>query len=213
MPDCTLYAWGKGGPMLYFCADRGEAEGVFALLCRITPRPFRMAAFTVEDWNRDLSPWPAPAVFGKQAFAGRAADTLRWLQEVCIPRAEKEPVSRRMIGGYSLAGLFSLWAFYETGLFRGAASCSGSLWFPGFAEYAQSKSAPRGSALYLSLGDREPRARNQTMAQVGDRTQALYALALRQGLSASFAWENGGHFQEPEARMARGFAWLLAQEL
>ena len=28
-----------------------------------TDAPFMMRAFLVEDWNRDLSPWEAPAVF------------------------------------------------------------------------------------------------------------------------------------------------------
>ena len=209
MPEFTMFSQGTGGPMLYFCADRGEAEQVFDGLARRSRRPFRMAAFTVADWNRDLSPWPAPAVFGNQDFAGQAAETLRWLTDTCIPRAEETPAEARAIGGYSLAGLFSLWAFYETGLFQGAASCSGSLWYPGWPEYAQKKNAPPQGVLYLSLGEKEPLTRNRVMAQVGDATRAQHALALSQGLDTALAWHPGGHFQEPEQRTAQGFAWLL----
>ncbi len=41
----------------------------------------------------------------------------------------------RGIAGYSLAGLFALWAVYQTGLFDRAASVSGSLWFDGFLTF------------------------------------------------------------------------------
>lgn len=29
---------------------------------------FRLAAFKIDDWNNDLSPWRAPAVFGDREF-------------------------------------------------------------------------------------------------------------------------------------------------
>lgn len=205
MPELTVFSRGEAGPDLWFCADHGEAEAVFALLCEATEAPFRMLAFSVTDWNRDLSPWPAAAVFRGQPFDGQAGETLQWLGEQIEPGA-----ACRVIGGYSLAGLFSLWAFYETGLFRGAASCSGSLWFPGWLEYAQTKSAPRGSALYLSLGEKEPRARNPLMAQVGACTEAQLELARSQGMEAVLRWHPGGHFQDPPGRVAQGFAWLLS---
>ena len=204
MPTMTIFSHGAAGPDLYFCADHGEAERVFALLTQSTDTAFRLLAFQVEDWNRDLSPWPAPPVFRDQAFAGEAGKTLAWLKENIDPAVE-----RRCIGGYSLAGLFSLWAFYETGLFTGAASCSGSLWFPGWMDYAKSKSAPSRSALYLSLGEKEPKARNPQMAQVDACTEKQFALAQAQGLQTEFRWHPGGHFQEPEARMAAGFRWML----
>ena len=31
---------------------------------------FRLIACQVEDWNRDLSPWEAPPVLGKEEFGG-----------------------------------------------------------------------------------------------------------------------------------------------
>ena len=39
-------------------------------------KDFRLLAFKVEDWNRDLSPWEAPAVFGAEAFGDGAQETL-----------------------------------------------------------------------------------------------------------------------------------------
>ena len=51
-------------------------------------RNFLFAAIPVESWNDALSPWEAPAVWGKQGFGGKAADTLRFLTERVIPHAE-----------------------------------------------------------------------------------------------------------------------------
>ena len=45
-----------------------EAEGILSQAAA----PFVLAALPVADWNRDLSPWPAPAVFGKEDFQGGA---------------------------------------------------------------------------------------------------------------------------------------------
>ena len=35
---------------------------------RLTDQEFAFVAVKVENWNHDLSPWKAPAVFGKQHF-------------------------------------------------------------------------------------------------------------------------------------------------
>ena len=33
-----------------------------------TSKDFRLIGFKVRDWNKDLSPWKAPAVFGADGF-------------------------------------------------------------------------------------------------------------------------------------------------
>ena len=81
---------------------------------------FLFAAIPVESWNDELSPWEAPAVWGKESFGGNAAGTLRFLTEQAIPTLKKQfalPENVRIIlGGYSLAGLFALWASTQTAL-------------------------------------------------------------------------------------------------
>ena len=44
-------------------------------------RKYLFAAVPVSNWNDALSPWEAPAVWGKQGFGGNAADTMRFLTE------------------------------------------------------------------------------------------------------------------------------------
>ena len=104
-------------------------------------RNFLFAAIPVASWNDALSPWEAPAVWGKQGFGGKAADTLRFLTEQVIPTLKRQyplPENVKIIlGGYSLAGLFALWSFTQTDLFYGVAAASPSVWFPGWMEFEQ----------------------------------------------------------------------------
>ena len=174
---------------------------------------FALAAFSVADWNRELSPWEAAPVFGKLPFGGGAAETLRFVTGRLLPELENRLALReetkRCIGGYSLAGLFALWAATQTDAFSGVAAASPSVWFPGWLDYVRDHPV-RAQAVYLSLGDREERSRNPVMAQVGDCIREQYAL-LRDGHAAALEWNPGGHFQDPEKRTARAFRWLAGQ--
>lgn len=201
-------------PVIYWGIAPGERDN-WKSMPDLLPQgiPWLLIAYEAEDWNRDFSPWPAPAVFGRENFAGEADWLLHWLLNLCIPAVELEHGGGqpRLLGGYSLAGLFSLWAFYESGAFQGVACCSGSLWFPGWDDYMQNKFAPAESLIYLSLGDREEQTRNRAMARVGDATRTQYALACRDDhvASCTLEWNAGGHFKTPELRVAKGFGWLL----
>lgn len=177
--------------------------------------PFLLTACLVNDWNDELSPWRADGI-KNQVFSGHGQLTLDWLRDKCIPYLRERwgtDDTAMMVGGYSLAGLFSLWAFHELGIFRGVASCSGSLWYPGWMEYACGHAAPSGSRVYLSLGSREEKARNPVLAQVGEATRASYARYSSDSrvTISVLEWNSGNHFAEPERRMLKGFAWLLRQ--
>ena len=45
---------------------------------------FCLRAVKVKSWNHDLSPWPAPAVFGNEDFGDGAARTLLFLQDAIL---------------------------------------------------------------------------------------------------------------------------------
>ena len=87
--------------------DLEGMESEVAEIRKLTAEKFYLIAVKVRNWNSDLSPWEAPAVFGKEAFGAGAADTLGAVLQLCAGRAQI-----RIIGGYSLAGLFALWAVY-----------------------------------------------------------------------------------------------------
>lgn len=183
--------------------DFEMAEAEAAALREKTGKDIRLVAFGVEDWNRDLSPWEAPPVFGKEGFGAGAEETLR---EILAYADRVEGTC--YIGGYSLAGLFSLWAVTGTDRFAGVAAVSPSVWFPGFYDYLEEHPVTCG-AVYLSLGDREERTRNPVMATVGDRIREIYSLLRREGVPCTLEWNEGNHFRDPDLRTVQGFARLL----
>lgn len=169
---------------------------------------FRLVTVKVDDWNTDLSPWEAPPVFGSTPFGNGAKRTLGFLTESVIPslgcsRAEL------YIGGYSLAGLFALWAACNTGLFKGVAAASPSVWFTGFVDYVKNNPV-KAQSVYLSLGDKEEKTRNPVMATVGNAIRELSGIISGQGVDCTLQWNEGNHFRDPDLRMARGFSHLLS---
>ena len=148
-----------GAPMIYLNTCTDEGRQVFGAVSSTAGcPPFTLAAISDLDWNRDMSPWNSPAAFkGGEAFAGGADDCLRLLVEEIMPRAEKElagPPAWRGIAGYSLAGLFALYAVYRTDVFSRVGCMSGSLWFPGFKEicFLPRAETLAGPHLFLSGG-------------------------------------------------------------
>ncbi len=155
------------------------------------------------DWYRDLTPWSAPAATGDGTFGDGAGKTLERILALT-----GEPGKRYVLGGYSLGGLFALWAGYQTDAFSGIAAASPSVWYPGFADYAASRVMQAGY-VYLSLGDREEKARNPVLAAVGGRIRELYSLLSAQGVCCTLEWNDGNHFRDPDLRTAKAFAWVL----
>ena len=138
--------------------DLAGIENEVSLIAANCDKSFCLIAVKVDRWNTDLSPWKAPAVFGKEDFGEGAGETLAKIQKLC-----DDGRKNYYIGGYSLAGLFALWAAYRTDVFKGVVAASPSVWFPGFAEFMKENEIRTG-AVYLSLGDREEKARNPVMA-------------------------------------------------
>ena len=204
----TRYGNPDAGTVLIQMVDEHEMEGLEGEIAEIqkrTDRPFSLLAVRIKNWNRDLSPWPAPAVFGREDFGEGAAETLAEVLEACT-----DPDKTYLLGGYSLAGLFALWAACQTERFKGIAAASPSVWFPGFAEYVR-ENRIQADAVYLSLGDREERTQNPVMATVGDRIRETYRLLSNQGIRTTLEWNEGNHFRDAGLRIAKAFVWTMEQ--
>ncbi len=188
-----------------------DGERLFELLSAPKPALICVAA----DWNRDLSPWAAKKVFrGGEDFYGGANDFLKNLVENIIPFVENKfniTNCKRIIAGYSLAGLFSAYAFYKTAAFFSGASVSGSLWYDGFIDFAKSADFCRTpKRFYFSVGDRESKTKNSRMATVEDCTRAAAELFRSRGANVKFELNPGGHFENPEKRLAAGIAFSMS---
>ena len=177
-------------------------------------RKYLFAAIPAESWNDELSPWKAPAVWGKQGFGGNAADTLRFLTEQVIPSLKQQfdlPENVKIIlGGYSLAGLFALWASTQTDLFYGVAAASPSVWFPGWMEFEQQHPI-QAQRVYLSLGNKEEHTKSTVMAVVGDNIGTLHSQLIARGADCTFEWNSGGHFKDADLRTAKAFRWVIEE--
>ena len=173
-----------------------------ALIRKLSRMDFRLLAVRV-DWFNDLSPWTAPALSGDIPFGDGAGKTLEEIQKLT-----GEPGKQYVLGGYSMGGLFALWAACRTDAFSAVAAASPSVWFPGFTEYLFSHGVRTGR-VYLSLGNREEKARHPVLATVGDRIREIHEWLTSQAIPCCLEWNKGNHFRDPELRIAKGFAWAM----
>lgn len=204
---------GQINTMYYLHGTKPLAERLAKLL---QGKEAGIFAIEGEDWNGDLSPWQAPAVFRRgEAFAGRGADYLSFLCKKVIPQTEERlglDVKERGLLGYSLAGLFAVYAMYETTLFQSIASVSGSLWYDGFLDYIKEKEpAGKVQKVYLSLGSRERYVKNERMARVEECTALAKERFLELGISCVFEKNAGNHFYQMEERMEKALRFLLTE--
>lgn len=135
--------------------EAGETRALYERLRE--PRP-ALIGVSGADWNDDFTPWPAPSVFrGRADFGGDADAFLKRLTEDILPEAEAAlPVApkRRMLTGYSLAGLFAMYAA-GMGAFDEAASVSGSMWYESFLPWLEkAPAAPRRAYFPWASGRR-----------------------------------------------------------
>lgn len=204
----------KSSPLVIFNSFGDEAEAVFSELKKLTKADMTFSAVNITDWNGELSPWEIPPLFrNDEPFTGGADAYLASLTGEIIPaviaEAGIEP-EYTALAGYSLAGLFALYSMYKSDVFSRIASASGSMWFPGFTEFAKSNKLIRTpDRLYLSLGDKESHTRNSIMSQVEKNTRELYDHFGSLGIRTEFEMNPGNHFRDTALRMAKGIAWII----
>lgn len=102
--------------------DVHDIENEVSEIKKRTSLEFQMVAVKVDSWNQDLSPWRAPAVFGNEDFGEGASTLLAQILELC-----KDESKTYYLGGYSLAGLFALWASCQTDRFADSGSIPAGL--------------------------------------------------------------------------------------
>ena len=238
---CTIYKSEHPEYLLIQPIDEHDLEVLdneVATIESLTNKSFTLVAFEIKDWQSELTPWTAPAVFGKTAskreqrdacisyakceqtrpkvknpFGDGAVATLSFIKDILIPQLEQmqlfdENNMQCVLGGYSLAGFFALWSSCQTGIFDGIAAVSPSVWYPQWMEYAE-KNRPSATSVYLSLGDKEEKTKNPTMAKVGSCIRKQHELLTAQGISTILEWNPGNHFQHSDERTAKGFAWVI----
>ena len=89
---CRIYGEAHAEYLLLQMTGEHELQSMESEVTAIaqSAHRFLFAAIPVESWNNALSPWEAPAVWGKQGFGGNAGDTLRFLTEQVIPTLKRQ---------------------------------------------------------------------------------------------------------------------------
>lgn len=172
----------------FFMAERINIEPVEGV---------RLVMIYPYDWNYCMTPWKYhDKNMGK---TGGGEEFLSWF----ISEIYDEKYQRQYIGGYSLGGLFALFAACEKELFDGVMSVSGSLWYPGALEYFNEKSiGKRIGKIYMSLGDKESLTKNAEREKVGFNTEKL-AEVFGKTKEVFFEYNRGGHFTDINGRITK----------
>ena len=203
-------------PIIYLNTFSDEGRKVYEAAQATGCPPFTLVAISDLDWNHDMVSWDSPPAFkNAEPCTGGADDYLRLLTEEIIPTAEKGIAGVpcwRGIAGYSLAGLFALYAIYQTDLFSRVGSISGSLWFPGMKEYIFSHEPTCWpGCMYFSLGDKESKTRNQVLRNVRQNTDEIHAFYRGKGIDTTFQLNPGNHYNQAVERTVDGLCWLLSR--
>ena len=175
------------------------AEAAAGLRSHVTRVP-------VESWGDALTPWPAPSLRpGEKDFGGRADETLASLAELL----DRVP-GPHAICGYSLGGLFTLYAFVREPRFAACACLSGSVWYEGWVDWLR-ENAPdcAGRYAYFSVGKKEKRA-GLPFRHVEEDLAACAGVLRTQGCEVDMVLGPGSHMQHVSERLAAGLSALDA---
>ena len=213
--EITLYkSTDKNAPLIVFNTFEGDGEGVYQALQNMGCTSLNLLVIGNIDWNHDMSPWYMPSIYSKEkSFSGGADEYLKLLIDKILPRAKElmdgEPKFTG-IAGYSLAGLFAVYAMYETDVFDRVACMSGSLWFHDFIEYCKRNEYKRlPDKICFSLGDKEANTRNPVLKTVEYNTRELSEYFKNLGSEVIFELNKGNHFTDTVLRSAKGIKAIL----
>ena len=203
-------------PLLILHCFSEEEEAVVKLLQGQEYFSFPILCINNLEWQKDMCPWDSPALLNKEKdFIGGADEYLFLLEKEIIPKAVEilgEEPRCYALAGYSLAGLFALYAAYRSSLFSRIASVSGSLWYPDFVSFAKEKKMlSKTEKLYLSLGTEEAKTNHAVLSTIESKTRELVEHYQSSGYCVNFEQNPGNHFCEVEQRIEKGIRWIMEE--
>ena len=108
--ECMIYQEGEQPAVLLIqpigAHEQESINNEMALIAERVDVPLVMAAFSITNWELELSPWHDPALSRDKEVGDRACETLRYVTDELMPSLIQDygklPI---VLGGYSLAGL------------------------------------------------------------------------------------------------------------
>lgn len=189
-----------------------HAQATEAIL-DVVDRPLNLLMPLDLEWDEDLSPWPQdPVVMADDHFTGQAPAFARTVAAAAGWAREVTGSTCSILAGYSMGGLFALFAPTTAGSYDALVCASGSVWFPGFTDYMRDHAfLHRPRAIWLSLGDRETKVKNPVLQTTWSCMEELKAIFTQEDICCCLQQEKGNHFQDAAGRVARGILWSLEQ--
>jgi len=217
-------------PVVYCLEGAALAKDLPLLFSQLEPlfektvKPFCFVLVPPESWDDDYTPWPAPPAAGREVpFGGKAdaffeklfCEVFPFVEETC-PAVGNAP-EKTFVMGYSLGGLAALYGALSFPRFAGAASVSGSLWYPGWLSFLEAKGKEnRSLRVYLSLGAKEERSKDPLVSQVGEATRAskrLFDRFLLPPAKCRLEFNGGGHFSGIPNRLFKALVWMMEKRV
>lgn len=211
---CIFSCKTPDAPVIYMHDMDGYGRQVLPYLEGKYPE-FNLVTITIPDalWSHILAPWDTPQGFPHYvACTGGAPEYLKTFVEEIIPHAESllPPLSWRGIAGYSLGGLFAIYAMCETELFDRVASASGSLWYPGFETWFMHHLPLKlPKSVYFSSSRDEYFTTNPFLAPVSKTTEFIETWLDRHHVQTTLVLNPGNHYEDVLPRSAAAIGWIL----
>ena len=117
-PDCILVQPSARHEDASLASEIAQLEA-------LAPHPFLLVTIGLGDWTLDLMPWPDGNISRDPEAGKHGQETLDYILQDLLPELERRYGPRPVIlGGYSLGGLFALWASCRTDRFQAVAAAA-----------------------------------------------------------------------------------------
>ena len=195
-----------------------EGQEVWNKCLDIKCKDYILVSISNLNWNNEMTPWYSEKINEKgEEFLGKADEYIQIMLNEIIPKVKnyierdlEVKIKYYIISGYSLAGLFAIYASYKTNIFSKIVSASGSLWFPKFVDFVkENKISSNVEKIYFSLGNKESKVKNQILASVEKNTKEIEEIYKKQGIKTIYEENEGNHFKDASLRLAKGIKWIL----
>lgn len=195
-----------------------EGQEVWNKCLDIKCKDYILVSISNLNWNNEMTPWYSEKINEKgEEFLGKADEYIQIMLNEIIPKVKnyierdlEVKIKYYIISGYSLAGLFAIYASYKTNIFSKIVSASGSLWFPKFVDFVkENKISSNVEKIYFSLGNKESKVKNQILANVEKNTKEIEEIYKKQGIKTIYVENEGNHFKDAPLRLAKGIKWIL----
>lgn len=200
-------------PVVFSSDYADNAESVVVEGQNMNCPGFHFVSITGIKWDEELSPWQhEPVVTKNDHFTGEADRYLKELETKIIPYVKTLIPSNKLsiLAGYSMGGLFALYAAHKSQCFDAYVTPSSSVWYPNFVEYVERNYFCRvPKSIYLSIGDMESQSPNEYLSQTERKMKKLNVIYRQRRILSTLELNPGNHYQDASLRMAKGIFWTL----